>query len=1529
MAARVNTRFVAILAVVLVGLMGVTAFIAYQALQKSADDLIQAGDQAAQAGEWDKAVGFYAKAVNKDQRNAVWIERWLAAMQKITPKTRAAYQDQYAGQYLTALRAAIEADRTNVKVFERFLEERLKLTRLSGNALSNWEAFDRLVTESLKDFQGKDEDRKRLRRYQGIAKAGIVQTKADIKEDAVKAALTELEAALSADPKDWLCAVLASDMELTLAELARKRDDDQARTQMQAASKSRLEAFIRDHAPAPVPRFRLLVQEVADAARAYRESPQADKSPFPGPALLRERAPAVKTIVQELRALPADRVDPDATVNIAVLVLDAFTGLEPADPAWDAGKVSAELMELARKARPEDAASIDFAEASVLAARGKFEDADAIFNRIVAAPDLPLSLAGYRLIVDLRARALQASGEMLFTRWRQATTAEERTALQKRYEEVRADLASRIGETDPSMLAMDARGLMMRGDLAAARTAATRFNDLDNRQSLQMIMFEADLSARTGNTGRARQLYTEVLTQAPTNLEAILRLADIEANQGNIPEVTRLLQMATTIDPNNTQIREIRDRAKELQTGGNDPVLKALREAQLKAEGIEGDIPGALQIIRTALDQRPADPVLSLAAAQLLLRQGDRAEARRLITESMAIHTNDQRLIAASRSLEGDNNLEAQLGAIDNAPVTDLQKALARYEVYAKADQMDKARAELAKAKAIAPEDPLVVEALFQDAVRTANAEELDRLVKIAEQRNIDQLDGRLFQARRQIALKRYEDAAATLREALNKDRFNVLALRLLGLLLIDQRDFPAAADILKRAYEINPNDPPTNKAFIRALVLAGRTAEGLTVARDNEKRLGGDKEFAELLLQLESEAPGGNRQRAIEIRKTLAERNPDDITNKGQLAALLINESRFDEARPLIESLRTARPDDPAVLELDAGLKAASGDIPGAQKTFEEFIERQPEDKRSPRVFINAAAMLTRFGQIDAARALLDSGRKYQDPKQMEIDRQIGDLLFNLEKYPECLEAYARVLAAGGADQSNVVVKRVIEAEIRSGKAKEAQARIAAMGKAVEQDATLMLLDAEAALELKDKARARQIYDDAIRLFPKNEIVFLKRADLNRPDPAMARDVEADYEQVLRLNPAQIVARVRLANLYREQGRVDAAAEQFKRALDQAPGDFELRATYIDLQFQRGKIDEAAAAIDEIVRAQPDNPAVLSRAAMLMARINRFDKAADYLAPVWAKQRSPEVASMYATSLLAKEPPDLQTANVVLVAPESQVDKNVGLRMLRAKWHRLQRRMKEATDEVLATYAMVNHNRRDQVVQFLSGMEGVYGKPEERLAALDRLEQIKPFSEWMSLQTALLRSRAGGDTARIASTLTAVVEKAADPTLKASIYDMLGGMSYAAQRWEEALNYFKSGLEVDPENPALNNNAAFVLSAKLNRPDDAMPFARRAVKGNPNNSSFFDTLGTIFLAKGDLTQAAEYLAKAISIASSDAERGPVFMHLARVRLEQGDRAEARRLIQQAGEIFRANPELAKPYEEDLKQLRRRIDGVG
>ena len=91
--------------------------------------------------------------------------------------------------------------------------------------------------------------------------------------------------------------------------------------------------------------------------------------------------------------------------------------------------------------------------------------------------------------------------------------------------------------------------------------------------------------------------------------------------------------------------------------------------------------------------------------------------------------------------------------------------------------------------------------------------------------------------------------------------------------------------------------------------------------------------------------------------------------------------------------------------------------------------------------------------------------------------------------------------------------------------------------------------------------------------------------------------------------------------------------------------------------------------------------------------------------------------------------------------------------------------------------------------------------------------------------------------------------------------------------------------LTESPNNPIAQNNLGYFLADRNEKLDEALKLIQEAVKAEPENSSFLDSLGWVYFKMNKLDLAAENLQKALK---SDSASATIYEHLGDVYQKQG-----------------------------------------
>jgi tetratricopeptide (TPR) repeat protein len=263
---------------------------------------------------------------------------------------------------------------------------------------------------------------------------------------------------------------------------------------------------------------------------------------------------------------------------------------------------------------------------------------------------------------------------------------------------------------------------------------------------------------------------------------------------------------------------------------------------------------------------------------------------------------------------------------------------------------------------------------------------------------------------------------------------------------------------------------------------------------------------------------------------------------------------------------------------------------------------------------------------------------------------------------------------------------------------------------------------------------------------------------------------------------------------------------------------------------------------------------------------------------------------------------------------------------MARARLQMKRQRTEEADADLKAALALTEQANPNQAQTFFAGMSVVFPDQKERLTALTRLKPKEGYKAWVAFLYSNLKASFPESQAEGMSELRELAENGTvDLKLRKQAYAVIGSRHRMEKNYDEAIRWWKVGLELDAADPELNNNVAYCTCEDLKKPAEALPYAERAAKALGNNPSILDTLGTVYMRMNTLDKGEETFGRGLSVAGSADEAVPLLLHLAELRLLQGKKGDAEALIRRGEELMNTDPELKKAFEGLLKELKGKL----
>jgi tetratricopeptide (TPR) repeat protein len=1536
MAAKVNTKFVIMVAVGAAAVFG-ALYVAYAKLvENTPERLVAAGDaqlktaaQLRTAGDEKKAeeavvkaIVFYSKAVNKEQTNVELLKKWDAALKEYAPTDKGVYEKAFTTDYMMIRRQTAILLRTDVPAHRAYLDILFKQT---NNASISPEMVIRTTEESLAYFdQATDEAEKAKRdgvlRYRGIARARQAMKGNDAPMALIDDAKKDLEAALRFDPKDES----AAEMLYAVALLESDRLASQGKNDEAAAAKKFAEdsaaRFLAANPSNPLITLVLARNAWAEQVQEIRKLPTREEREAAMPGFRSKLTPALENTAQAMEAADAKSMEP--------VLLQSLAQLEGTiDPTAKLRRTLTLSKKLAA-ARPDDP-EVALLAAGFAAQAGEFELAITEAQRVTKAAVKPISLEGMSLFGFRRAAAGQIASwamDMVETesddaaRAKALTRAKElRDAFAKYAEESDAQLKfvnGRISLAESQLNEKEREGLVREAGLLFKE-----YNDKVGDSDVRGLLYAAvaGMSRANPDTGYAKERLQKVLSLEPENLVAMVQLARVELVNQNPAAADALLDQVLARDPENTPAKEIKASIKGDGLDVKDPAAAAIVAAIRKGTPDNQQI--VAEELRRVVEKYPEDSRSHLSLARQLLVTGDREGAAAAIDAGLKAKPDDVALKQFKSVLasKGRTSLELELELIQQSGAPRLSQLIRRHMAFSKYGKATEANAELETAEREFPESPEVVETRFLAALTAGQWDVANAKMDIAIAKNMDSANGLTFRARLQVARGQVTEAIASAEEAIRRVPANSEMYRLLGKLLRLRGRMNESVEAFRQAVEARPTDPVATKEYVQALLEVNRFQDALDQCRKNPKIANSDDELANLWLELEWQ--GGDRKKALEGRTQIHKTQPDMRSNTLALARMHVEEGRHAEAQPLIAELKKQSD------SLDvASIEAMSLDMQGKGEEA-RGIYRKLIASTDNAVSVAASAILANYmasrGDVENAIKVLEDARPKQDPKTANVDQAMAQFFDRLGQKEKAIEAARRVIAATG-DADGGLRKEIVRTYLRLGKFDEADAEYAGLVSLEAKDVELLLLKADTKLARGDQATARAILDDAVARFSQTERPYNVRGSFFLTVTRQYREAVADFTKSLSINALQPGVLTQMARAYVAMQMPNEALAALEKLALMAPGNESARRTWVANLLDLGRKDAAMEASLELLKLNNGNAAVARDFGLLFAEYGHWPESSRLHQLAYGKDKSTDSAALLVSSMLKEQPQRLAEAGVVIREVSDQTENHWPMLLARARWQAQQTDKVGARASLTKALTLIGDKNLDQLRNWYQVVLEVVTEQREQVAYFDQLERAgttAPYPKWFR---ATVQFKDQATQAKAIDELKSFADPSMPEGLRITNFRMTTGLLFSIKRTDEAIAYCRLGLEQFPNDGELLNNAAYILAKEMGQTEEALPLAEKAVQVAPGSADAYDTLGYVqFLAK-KYPEAKQSLLQAYNLAgSSNSFRALLIslIHLGQVQAAMGEKDAALNTLREAQNWALQVPIIAREFEAEMAEL--------
>lgn len=738
-------------------------------------------------------------------------------------------------------------------------------------------------------------------------------------------------------------------------------------------------------------------------------------------------------------------------------------------------------------------------------------------------------------------------------------------------------------------------------------------------------------------------------------------------------------------------------------------------------------------------------------------------------------------------------------------------------------------------------------------------------------------------------------------------------------------------------------------KASIQLQLIAGDLPAAKELLEAALERYSNDPEL--LLLSANLHLQGGDRDVAEKIYRRLIAADPAGVmTIHGRSARLRLVQmqilaQQLQEAADNLKPLYRRSPNDPYTNYLGGALAFAEGDYDRAEERLLKVLKLAPEHNPTRLLFgtVNyaqqdyeqAAYFLSKYllavpenmfarkllgrsymllGENQAARGVLQSAPDQEnkdaellalaglselqrgetaagiagleravaaDPGQIAYREELARAYITVGETGLAIRELKQVLADGG--QQTEVETLIVLAHLRAGEFEQAINQVLDLLAVRPDDPAVMALAGNVFATSGDRNEARKYFNRALAVRPDFPPAILALARLEELDGNMA-EARKQYEKLIAGKDA-ILPLLALARMAEQADDRQQMVAWLQQARETAPGEINPRIFLAEYYLREQQLDMAQTLVTEAAGISPQSPVVLAMQGRILMAQNNHQAALTPLMKLVELQPNAVTALLLRGECLLQlgrlgdARRDLEQALAQQASDITALALMVQLEIKLGNFGRaleFGRRMQQEYPELYLGYELAGDVWMAQ--QKYSKAAGEYTQAWARM-------QNSALAIKLSETSARTGDAAGA--ARYLQTWLSGHEN------DARARQFLGIARQNLGQNEEAVQEYERVLSMDPDNPVVLNNLAWLYMQAGN--PQALALAERAYRANPDNPGVMDTYGWIQVQQGEVDSGLRLLKQAVEQLSGVAE---VRYHYAVALYKSGDRKTAVQLLE-------------------------------
>ena len=531
-----------------------------------------------------------------------------------------------------------------------------------------------------------------------------------------------------------------------------------------------------------------------------------------------------------------------------------------------------------------------------------------------------------------------------------------------------------------------------------------------------------------------------------------------------------------------------------------------------------------------------------------------------------------------------------------------------------------------------------------------------------------------------------------------------------------------------------------------------------------------------------------------------------------------------------------------------------------------QEILKRDPNDVQTRRLL--ARIYLRSLGDLNASGA----GQSEISSRAIEQYKEIFRLdpsdtesalwlarLYRLRNEHDKAEMVLRGILKNDPD-NEAAIEQLTQLLLDEGKSAEAVSLLEGMASKAPSPVLLDLLG-DAYTQTKELPKAEDAYRKANELDP-SELSHLRGLGQTLMAEEKYADALVVYQKLVDLMPDEGDNYLRIAQIYRELHQLDKAEESLLKARQYEPGSLEVMYNEAMLYQAQGRYDDAIRVLaDAVTGVKGQSPVLPSRRRSLAILYQQLG--------LVYQQKQNFAAAIYTYEELGHlgDEEDRRARLMIMSAYREARDLPKALQAGKDAFAKYPNDSAIKTREAM----LIGENGQvDEAVKLLKSQITGDADREVYLNIAQVYERAKRYKD-------------------AEATLHAAEILPGQPRDNEMVWLLLGAVYERQKMFDRAEEQFKKVLEISPSDATALNYYGYMLGDLGQRLDEAEGFVQRALKEEPFNGAYLDSLGWIYYKQNKLADAETTLRKAVERESHDPEihshLGDVYQKLGRTEL--------------------------------------------